>query len=109
MPSPSGARSNSTENIANTLSELETERCEALTALETAASPGERVRLRSKLVFLERRLRWYRGRALPKDVEDCNDKAVRADRIGRNIEALTEVHKAAGVDLGRTGTARHAR
>ncbi len=107
MPSPNGVRSNNKDNILNTLRRLEGERATALEALGQAG-PQERVRLRAQLVFLERRLKWYRGRtaALPQDSVQAH--AERDRRIARNVEGLVEVHKAAGVDLGRTGTAQDA-
>lgn len=95
MPTPpTGQRGKTLENIRNTLSELEEQRTAALEALG-AAQGQAKLRLRTHLTFLERRLRWYRGRAEPKVRPEQQGYAEKQRRYARNVEALTEVHEKA--------------
>lgn len=90
----SGIRGKTLGNIRNTLNDLEGQRTAALAALE-AAQGSEKLRLRTHLTFLERRLRWYRGRAEPKVAPEQQGYSEKQRRYARNVESLTEVHQKA--------------
>lgn len=80
------------ENIQRTLVELEQGRAQALMLLE-GTEGVERKRVRAHLVYLELRLRWYRGRAQPKVRPEQQGYPEKKRRYARNTASLTEIQR----------------